>query len=121
MEKEHTDGIPQLILFIYLYDDDSNSVDKLIEYVQKSNDKIHFERAGVVQLVRNVLLFDKTKHHGLYSILCAEAQKRGRAYLLLPVQAVSSLLAGTPSKDIQDILEKSGVPFCPPLSKTSLD
>jgi hypothetical protein len=107
-------------LFIYLHEDDSNSIDKLIAYIEKQCDKVHFAHAGVIQLAQNVLLFDKTKHHGLLTILLSEAQKRDRSYLLLPVEATSSLLAGTPSKDIQGILESYGVPFCPSLKDIPL-
>jgi hypothetical protein len=108
--------VPQLIAFIYVHDDKLTSAETLIKYIEEQDDKIHFVNAGVVRLARSVFVFDKTKHHELLVILLAEAQRRGYTYLLLPVQAASSLLVGKPSKDIQGILEKSGVPFCPTLA-----
>lgn len=100
------------MLFIYL---DDQPVGALIEYIEKRDGRTRATFAEVVQIEKNVLLFDKTKHHALLALLCAEALRRGRPYLLLPVVAESSLLVGTPPKDIQEILVKYGVPFCPSL------
>ena len=108
-----------LILFIYLNQDETNTAEGLISYIERQDNKIHFLHAGVTRLGQNVFLFEETKAHGLLSILLAEAQKRDRPYLLVPVDEASSLLACTPAKDIQDTLKRIGVPFCPPPSNTS--
>ena len=111
--------MPQLLLFIYLHEDETNTVETLMSYIEKQERKPLFQHDGVVRLAQNTFAFDKTMAHGLLVRLCAVAQRRGRAYLLVPVDATFSLLAGTPPKDIQDILLKFEVPFCPTLSSTS--
>ena len=108
--------MPRLFLFIYLSPDEVNTAEGLIQYIEKNNEKICFSRAGVTRLAQNVFLFEETKGHGLLVILCAEAQKRDRPYLLVPVDPTASLLAGTPPKDIKDTLLGFGVPFCCPLA-----
>ena len=113
--SKNAKAIPRLLLFIYLYQDETNTAEKLMQYIEDQDRQIHFEHAGVTRLGQNVFLFEETTAHGLLAILCAEAQKRGRPYLIVPVDATSSLLAGTPTKDIQDTLEKFQVSFCPPL------
>jgi hypothetical protein len=109
----------RLLLFIYLHDDESNPIEGLMNYIESQDKRIHFVHDGVVRLAENTFLFEETTTHGLLTLLCAEAQKRGRAYLLVPVDGASSLLAGMPAKDIQDILAKFEVPSCPPLFKSS--
>lgn len=109
----------RLILFIYLHEDESNPIEGLMRYIEKEDQRIRFECDAVVRLAQNTFVFDETTAHGLLVLLCSEAQKRGRAYLLVPVQSDVSLLAGTPPKEVQSILERFQVPFCPPLKQTS--
>lgn len=104
-----------ILLFIYLNPDEANTAEKMMSYIEDKDKKIHFSHDGVTRLGQNVFLFEETKAHGLLAILLAEAQKRGRPYLLIPVDAASSLLAGTPAKDIADTLKRIGVPSCPSL------
>jgi hypothetical protein len=109
----------RLILFIYLYDDENNPVEELMKHIDKQEKQALFSHAGVVRLALNTFAFEETTAHGRLAILCAEAQRRDRAYLLVPVDPNSALLAGKPSKDIQDILERFGVPSRPPLIESS--
>lgn len=102
------------ILFIYL-----NEMEKLDAFMSHIEGKLKLnlsKRDGLIRLVHNVFLFEETKAHGVLSILCAEAQKEGRTYMIVPIDPVSSLLAGTLPKDIEDTLKKIGVPFCSPLN-----
>ena len=111
--------MPRLILFIYLHDDETQSIEILMSHIERQQQKDLFEHAGVVRLARNTFAFEETMAHGRLALLCGEGQKRARPYLLVPVDPTFSLLAGTPAKDIQDILARFGVPSCPPLSETS--
>lgn len=107
--------MPRLILFIYLHDDETQSIETLMTHIERQQQQNLFEHGGVIRLARNTFAFEETTAHGRLALLCAEAQKRGRPYLLVPVDPTSALLAGTPPKDIQDILARFGVPSCPPL------
>ena len=98
------------ILFIYLYSDESNSVSSLIRIIEKEVGENFFESAGVVRLARNTYLLDATSAHAPLVLLCAEAQNRGRPYLLVPLDSDASLLVGQPEENIQNILENFGVP-----------
>jgi hypothetical protein len=106
----------RLVLFIYLHDDESNPIEELMKHIERQEKQSLFSHGGVVRLARNVFAFEEPTAHGRLAILCAEAQKRDRAYLLVPVDPNSSLLTGKPAKDIQDILERFEVPSCPPLT-----
>ena len=103
----------RLVLFIYLRE--VETLDAFLSHIAGKLKLNLSKHEGVVRLSDNVYLFEETKAHGVLSILCAEAQKAQRPYVIVPMDPASSLLVGKPPKDIQDILEKFGVPCCPPL------
>ena len=102
----------KLSLLVYLRNDNSNTLRSKISWLQENNKMPSLEgRDDAVLISDNELLVDQTSAHGIFAQLCGDLASASHPYLLLPLDAESSVAVGKFPDTTKAILEKYGVPF----------
>lgn len=104
----------QLILLVCL-DQDRNTLSDRIAYVDKVEKISLLKRDGVVLLGSNVLLFEQTKSHSVFVLLCASLLSARKPFLSVPLVSETAMLVGEIPKEVENIFLGSGIPLIPPL------
>lgn len=100
----------KLTLILFLRNDPGNSLSDRISYLIKEKRLQPLEgRDDVLLLSDNALLVDQTSAHGIYSQLCTGLVSGGWPYLLVPIDAESTVAVGRFPKEAQDIFALYGI------------
>lgn len=104
-----------LTILVYLRDDPGNTLRSRISWLSSKKAMPTLEgRDDAILLSDNAILVDQTTAHGIFSQLCGDLASAGHPYLLLPLDAESSVAVGKFPEAIKTILEKNKVPFAIP-------
>ena len=104
----------QLTLLVCL-DKDKHTLSDRIAYVDKTENISLLERDGVTQLGNNVVLFEQTKSHCVFVLLCASLLSARKPFLSVPLVSETAMLVGEIPKEVENIFAGSGIPLVPPL------
>src|SRR4030067_1083779 len=105
----------QLTLLIYLRNDPVNTLQSRIAWLSKNKAMPSLEGRGDAILISdNAIFVDQTTAHGIFAQLCGDLASSDHPYLLLPLDADSSVAVGKFPDTIKAILEKYNVSFAIP-------
>lgn len=99
-------------LLLYLRNDPPNTLRSRISWLTKEQGFPALEgRDDVVLIGNNAIFVDQTTAHGIFVRLCADLASADHPYLLLPLDAESSVAVGKIPETIKSILEKYNFSF----------
>ena len=100
----------KLTLILFLRNDPDNSLSDRILYLIKQKKLQSLEgRDDVLLLSDNAILVDQTTAHGIYLQLCADLVGAAWPYLLVPIDAESTVAVGKFPQEAQNILALYGI------------
>jgi len=107
--------VKQLTILIYLRNDPSNTLRSRIAWLtSKEGFPILEGRDDAILISDNVILVDQSSAHEIFVRLCSNLVVADIPYLILPLDAESSVAVGKLPEAIKTILEKNKVPFAIP-------
>jgi hypothetical protein len=102
----------QLTLLLSLSKDSANTLASRLSWLSSQQELPSLEgRADVILLSRDAILVDQTTAHGIFAQICGGLSQAGHPYLLLPLDAESSVASGKIPEAIKTILENYNFPF----------
>jgi len=102
----------KLTLVLYLREDEANTLRGRIAWLQKNNKLPSLEgRADVSLISDNAILVDQTSAHGIFVQLCGDLASASHPYLIVPLDAESTVAVGKFPETIKGVLENYSIPF----------